>query len=145
MQRILRRTWISIIWQQMLRHCYESASWYLVFWHSNSLSPRLTLLPNEIGKFAGLDLWSQDAWQIPRISRCTWKWFNYALFHCFDFKMFTCPQAASAPQMFNGYMIRSTLLCHAQYPTYAIYREIGQPGICYGGYQLTSAYIRHYY
>ena len=144
MQRILQRTWISIICQQMLRHCYESVSRYLVFWHSNSISPCLTLLPNGIGKYAGLNLWSRDSWQVPRIPWCSWKSLNYVFFHVFDFEMHTWPQASDAPQIRNGQMIWSPLLYHAQYSTYAIYREIGQPGTRNVAYQLTSSHIRHY-
>jgi len=36
-----------------------------------SVWPRLTSLPNGIGKYTGLDLWSRDSGQILRISRCT--------------------------------------------------------------------------
>jgi len=144
MQRIFRRTWISIICQQMLRRCYESASRYLILWHSNSISPRLRLLPNGIHKYAGLDLGSRDSWKVPRIPRCTSKSLNYSFFHCFDFEMRTWPQASGAPQIHNWQMIQSPLLHHVQYSTYAIYREIGQPGTCNVAYQLPSSHICHY-
>ena len=56
----------------------ESVACILTHPHQ-SVSPCLTLLPNGIGKYTWLDLWSRDSWQILRIPRCTWKWLNYAL------------------------------------------------------------------
>jgi hypothetical protein len=39
-----------------------------VFWHSNSISPCLTLLLNGIGKYAVHDLGLRNSWQIPQNS-----------------------------------------------------------------------------
>jgi len=80
MLRNLQCTWILMICHQMQRYCYKSASQCLVFWHSNSISPCLTLLLNGIGKYRRLNLGSWDSCQIPRIPWWIWKWTNYRHF-----------------------------------------------------------------
>jgi hypothetical protein len=144
MQRIPQCTWISIICQQMLQHWYECASQYLIFRHSNSITPHLTLLPNGIGKYAGLVCHHKThdrSWGFPGVPESGW---IMHLFHCFDFEMRTWPQDTSAPHICNGPMIRNPLLHHPQYSPYAIYCEIAQPGTCSVAYQLTSSHICHY-
>jgi len=52
----LRCARTSMICQQMLQLCYVLVCLYLICWQKNSISLRLTLLPNGIGKYAVMEL-----------------------------------------------------------------------------------------
>jgi hypothetical protein len=115
-----------------------------VFWPSNSITPLLTWLPDGISKDAGLDLSSRQSWQIPRISRFTWKWLNYACLQLLWIRNAYTASGFRCITFRSRAMIRCPLLHHAWNSTFAIYCEIGQPGTCNVAYQLTSSHIRHY-
>jgi len=144
MVRILRCSWISIRYQRMMWHCYKSVSQCLVFCHSNSISPCLMFLPTGIGKYSGLDQLSRDSGQIGdyvvHLEVCKLCFFSVLTSKCI------CGLWLSwAPQIHNWQMIRSPLLHQTQYSTYAIYCEMGQPGMCNAAYQLTSSHNSNYY
>ena len=61
------------------------------------------------------------------------------LFHSSDMKMCTWDHISGAPQLGNWHMIQSPSWHHPQYPTHAMYHEIGQLGTWIVAYQATSA------
>ena len=69
---------------------------------------------------------------------------EWCFVHSSDFEMHTWHQVSGSHQIRNWQMIPSPLLHHVQHWTYAIYREIGQPGMCSVAYQLTSSHTGHY-
>jgi len=56
MQIILQCNWTSMICQQKLQICHESASLCLISRYSYSISPRLTWLLSGIGEYTAIDL-----------------------------------------------------------------------------------------
>jgi len=120
-------TWISIICQYKLRHCYKSARRCLISGHSKSISHRQTVMLHGIGIYAALDLFWQDWWCIQRFLHCIWMGFNNVSFDSFDFEMSNWPEVSCTPWIRNCQMIWSLSVHHSLNSTHAILPKSGQP------------------